>query len=641
MWDALYDSVFGTETQGAERLAGLTAAIDEGISALRLGATDAHLSEIVPQVVEAWESALAAHATLNDERLGDEQIRADRMYADVIPNLKRAGEAAELLQARALDHAREDLDSAITVEHQVTWAAAVMVLAVIAVGLILHKRIRRSVVRPLEALAAASKQVRHGDLSVRVGVVGPAELRMVAASFNEMVEQIADTERQLRHQALHDVLTGLPNRALALDRGNHALRRLRRQPGTVAAIVIDLDGFKKVNDSCGHSEGDAVLKDVAARVAECVRETDTSARLGGDEFLLIVEASLAEIEGIASRLVEATTGTRRFGATESFMSASVGVAVTRDADTDIEALVHDADIAMYRAKSDGGARWLLFDASFGDDVKRQVQLEAELRRAVTAGEFVVHYQPTVRLAGAEVCGAEALVRWQHPERGLLPPSAFIGVAERTGLIVPIGWHVLETACLQFERWRTAHSTPLTLSVNVSLRQLERDDFVERVVDILDRTGMPPHLLVLEITENTMASHHDVLASRLGQIREVGVRVALDDFGTGYSSLSYLRDLPVDILKVDKAFIDGVATMSNSTSLVAALIHIAHSLGLYVIAEGIEDNDQAATLINLGCEEGQGFLFYRPLPAHELELMLIAPAIQAARELHRSLPRSTA
>jgi diguanylate cyclase (GGDEF)-like protein/PAS domain S-box-containing protein len=424
-------------------------------------------------------------------------------------------------------------------------------------------------------------------------------------------------ENELARQALHDPLTGLPNRLLLLDRLSHALLRAGRHPGSAAVLFLDLDRFKIVNDSLGHGAGDRLLVDVARRLEGALRPTDTVARLGGDEFVVLCEEIAGEMEAvaIAQRVVDLFAEPFSLDDAEVFLATSVGIAMASRPDSEPEALIRDADSAMYRAKELGKGRFELFDAAMRAHTAERLATETALRRALERGELRLHYQPEVDVETRRVAGFEALVRWQHPTRGLLPPAEFVPLAEETGLIVPLGAWILRTACAEWVGWAEApEATLLTLSVNLSARQLAQPDLLVTVAGALEETGMPPDRLCLEITESAAMETGPTTLALLDELRALGVKLAIDDFGTGYSSLVHLRRFPVDLLKIDRTFVDGLGRTPQDASIAAAVISLAHALGLSVVAEGIETAAQLAVLADLGCDLGQGYLFARPEPA---------------------------
>jgi diguanylate cyclase (GGDEF)-like protein len=421
------------------------------------------------------------------------------------------------------------------------------------------------------------------------------------------------------HQAFHDSLTGLPNRAAFLDRLEHALAIAERSGSEVGVLFLDLDRFKTVNDSLGHTAGDELLVAVADRLQSCLRDGDTPARFGGDEFAVLLEGvgGSEEAELVAGRVLEKMRSPFNVHGRQLKVSASVGISTATRRGADV---LRDADLAMYRAKTSGRDRHAVFEPEMHEALVEQLELEADLRRAVDRDEFVVHYQPIVDLASGDILGAEALVRWDHPTRGLLAPGAFIPLAEETQLIVPIGRRVLREACLQAARWLARHGE-LTMAVNLSGTQLAQRDLVRDVADALRDSGLPAKHLTLEITETVLMGDDDATMNRLRELKALGVRLAVDDFGTGYSSLQYLRDFPLDILKVAKSFVDGIADEAQGAALARAIVELGDSCDLDVVGEGIELSEQREGLLELGCRLGQGFLFARPADPETIDALL--------------------
>ncbi|MGD0454967.1 MAG: bifunctional diguanylate cyclase/phosphodiesterase [Solirubrobacteraceae bacterium] len=431
---------------------------------------------------------------------------------------------------------------------------------------------------------------------------------------------VREKTRELSHQALHDSLTGLPNRALVLDRAEQMLARTARRPGGVAAaLYIDIDGFKHVNDNLGHAAGDQLLRIAGERLQRAVREQDTVGRLSGDEFVVLVEATPDQVspDVLADRLTETLREPVELGdAGKSFsVTVSIGVAVGQYATPDD--LLRDADLALYAAKAAGKDRYALFDASLYADAEGRLALEADLSTAVDEGQLFLLYQPIFDLARQRMVGVEALVRWRHPQRGVVPPASFIPLAEESRLIVPIGRWVLGEACRQAAAW-SAEGLALGISVNVSAYQLNRREFAEDVRAALESSGIAPSSLTLEITETALVRDVPAACERLQEVKALGVRVAIDDFGTGYASLSHLQRMPVDILKIDKSFVAALNDGGQSRELLAAILGVGQSLSLSVVAEGIEEHDQRATLEEMGCEMAQGFLLGHPGPPRDIE-----------------------
>jgi diguanylate cyclase (GGDEF)-like protein/PAS domain S-box-containing protein len=432
-------------------------------------------------------------------------------------------------------------------------------------------------------------------------------------------------EQQLHHQAFHDKLTGLPNRALFEDRVRHAVARARRSGDPIAVLFVDLDDFKTVNDSLGHAAGDDLLRQTAARLDESLRAADTAARLGGDEFAVLVEhvGQIEEIDRVATRLHEALERPFHVGEHEIFVRASIGIAVCRGAELADE-LLRNADTAMYAAKSAGKGRHEIFRPTMHADARKRLQLIGDLRRAVRDGEFTVDYQPLVALKDAGVLGAEALVRWEHPEYGRVPPADFVPLAEETGLILPIGEFVLREACRQAKTWQTMNpdAAPVYVSVNLSPRQFRPPGkLVGDVRAACDEAGLDPSRLMLEITESVLMHDRESAARDLQELRDLGVRIAIDDFGTGYSALSYLREFPIDIVKMDRSFVNELGRNRGDNALVRSVLELGEALDMEIVAEGIEDDRQLDSLRDLHCAIGQGFYFSRPLSAKQMTDLL--------------------
>ena len=432
-------------------------------------------------------------------------------------------------------------------------------------------------------------------------------------------------EADLAHQATHDPLTGLPNRVLLIDRLNQALARRERGGGAVGVLLLDLDRFKVVNDSLGHATGDAILGGVAARLLGAVRPGDTVARLGGDEFVVVCEEIYGEIEAVAvaDRLLAALSERFTVGDFELFLTASVGVALAPSAEVEASSLLRDADAVMYRAKERGRNRWEVFNDSLRAHVVERLAVETTLRQALERDdELVLHYQPVISLADGSVAGTEALIRWHHPKRGLVFPADFIGVAEESGLVVPLGRKVVAEACRQLAAWASRPGCEdLTIAVNLSARELTSPHFVRTVAGALADAGADASRLWFEITETALMEDLDRALPVLRGLRELGVQLWIDDFGTGYSSLEYLRRLPLDGLKVDRSFIADVATNTGDSAIVSGIVNLAHSLGLEALAEGVESSAQGAELTRMGYELAQGWHWSPACVATDLERWL--------------------
>jgi diguanylate cyclase (GGDEF)-like protein len=450
-----------------------------------------------------------------------------------------------------------------------------------------------------------------------MGLMAFGLVQVLARGRARALRMVEEKTGQLRHQALHDALTGLPNRALIMDRAEQMLAHARRNGTEASAMFMDLDGFKGVNDTFGHPVGDELLRTVAERIGGVLRETDTIGRLGGDEFVVLVEGGAAQI---AERILEVLREPFDLLGTGSEISltTSIGIATgDREAAKD---LLRDADIALYEAKGAGRNRYAEFRHEMHIAAHDRLALENDLRSAITRDELFLVYQPILDLDTGEVTAVEALLRWQHATRGLVPPTEFIALAEESGLIVEIGAWVLQTACRQAAAW-VAKGTPTRMSVNVSARQLDDPTLLGTVSDALRESGLDGERLILEITETALMRDPAAAADLLRQLKTHGLRVAIDDFGTGYSSLAYLQQLPVDSLKIDRTFIAASARSRESDPLIQTLIQLGRSLGLRTVAEGIEDEAQLAHLRELGCDAGQGYLFAPPLEVAALERVL--------------------
>jgi diguanylate cyclase (GGDEF)-like protein len=459
-------------------------------------------------------------------------------------------------------------------------------------------------------------------------IKGQVDGRLLARSINYAVER-KRVEVELAHQALHDALTGLPNRGLFLDRLAQALTRLGRHSSALAVLFCDLDRFKVVNDSLGHGAGDMLLIDVARRLEGVLRAGDTAARFGGDEFVILCEDIVGAHQAIAiaDRVSAALAAPFVLGDDEAFVRTSIGIAMATGQGARAEALLRDADAAMYRAKEKGGGVYEVFDDDMRARAVKRLETENALHRALERGEFLLHYQPQVSMATGAVAGVEALVRWKHPERSLVLPGEFIGSAEETGLILEIGEWALREACNQAARWSELgrEGPPLRMSVNLSARQVAHPDLVGMVGATLRDSGVDPATICLEITETAVMADMEDGIGVLDQLRALGVSLAIDDFGTGWSSLRALQRFPVDEVKIDKSFVDGVAIDPQEAAIVAAVISLSHALGLRTVAEGVESVAQVDRLRTLGCDTAQGYFFWRPVAPEDLTQLLSEPA----------------
>ena len=438
-----------------------------------------------------------------------------------------------------------------------------------------------------------------------------------------MVQDISARKRAedtVRHLAFHDVLTGLPNRALLKDRLSMALAQAHRQAGSVAVMFLDLDRFKLINDTLGHSVGDDLLRNVGQQLQKLLREGDTVARVGGDEFTLVLPAigGSTDVVKAAQRVLRSLREPRMLAGRDVQVTASLGVAVYPEDGRDAETLLRNADTAMYRAKERGKDTFEMYTSTMNTDGFQRLVLENSLRHALERREFTVYYQPQVELQSLTVVGLEALVRWEHPDRGIIGPDEFIHIAEETGQIVPLGDQVLRMACEQSRAWQDSGLPPLRLAVNLSARQFQQHDLVDTISTALNESGLPPDQLQLEITEHVAMHDAAFTVATLKRLRDMGVQIAIDDFGTGYSSLSYLKAFPINTVKIDRSFIRDITVDASDAAITRAIIAMAHSLNLSVTAEGVETPEQLAFLREAGCDEFQGYIFSKPVPAQAFE-----------------------
>jgi diguanylate cyclase (GGDEF)-like protein len=551
-----------------------------------------------------------------------------------------------------------DLYERITSYAQIL-AVVVATSTLLAFGI--SSRLRRMVADPVLKLAETARVVSENkDYSVRATVTSHDEVGVLIGAFNEMLTQIEareealtdsfreiqaaqnglfertqeleaanrDLEREIgereraeeraRVLAFHDALTGLPNRLLFNDRLRLALSQADRHHRKLAVLFVDLDRFKLINDSLGHSLGDILLRQVADRLITTVRHSDTVARLGGDEFTLL----LPELHGpedaarTARKILRTIRKPFSLEGREVFATPSIGIAMFPEDGEDVDTLLKNADTAMYRAKDEGRDNFQLYTSAMNVHALKRLSLESGLRRALPNQELRLWYQPVVNLADGEIHGFEALLRWQHPRLGLVPPSEFVPVAEATGLIVPIGPWVLRTACEQVRAWQETSQRPLSVAVNLSARQFEQADLIAQIKRALDETGLPPESLELEIVESSAMRNAESAIKTLAQIKNTGVRIAIDDFGVGYSSLSYLRRLPIDTLKIDRSFVRDITIDPGDAAIVTAVVGLARTLKLRVVAEGVETREQLDFLRTHRCDRMQGFLMSAPLPPAE-------------------------
>lgn len=615
---------------------------DAGFAALvARGYDDPRERELVERATRSWERARNYVFGLFDASPAPAPDAAGRFYDE-------EGEADEALAAlvkASLAERHVDQDAVVSRRQRELLFMISLLLASCALAVGVARWVRRSVALPLRELRAAARRFGAGNLSYEVSLDASGnEFAQVAEAFNDMATELRGSQAELAHQALHDGLSGLANRTLLYDRAEHALARGARDAESVSILFVDLDDFKSVNDSLGHAAGDALLVDVARRLDQTVRAVDTVARLGGDEFAVLLEgAGPEEAAGAAQRIIAVLAPPFDVGGRDVPVRVSIGAATSEPGSIDAADLLRKADIAMYRAKEEEPGGYRVFDLAHYGEALAQAELEADLRHAIEDSELEVHYQPIFDLASGRVSGVEALARWTHPQRGPIAPNEFIPLAERSRLIVSLGRYVLTRACRdmrQLLRDRGGQaSPPLSVSVNVSAIELMEDDFVAFVQQTLAASGVPAESLILEITESVLVRDNEATLERLRQLKAVGVRLAVDDFGTGYSSLAYIEHLPVDILKIDKTFIDQVGQPGDHADLATFIVSLGRRLQLATVAEGIEEAVQDEALLHMGCEFGQGYHYARPEPLASVRRLLADEQRQHRPEAAPALPVS--
>ncbi len=488
-------------------------------------------------------------------------------------------------------------------------------------------RLREQAVNLLEQeIITAETTQKTSDPHLKVLQQANANLVIATIEAHKLAEQIQMSKTHLDHLAHHDGLTDLPNRMLLHDRLGQAIESARRRGRKLALLFMDVDRFKNINDSLGHGVGDQLLQSVAKRLVECVRHSDSVCRQGGDEFIIL----LAEIEHAedaalsAQKVLTALAIPHRIDQHDLYISVSIGICIYPDDGSDATSLIKGADMAMYRTKENGGNDYTFFEQNMNTQAVKKLSTETDLQLALQRQEFVLYYQPKINLQSGEIVGVEALIRWRHPQHGLILPGQFIQIAEDCGLIVPIGAWVLREACKQAKAWQDSGFPPLPVAVNISAAQFRRKDFLESLAGILKDTGLAARYLELELTESVLMQDANVTVSMLKALKAMGAQLAIDDFGTGFSSLSYLKRFPIDTLKIDQSFMHDITkAMDNldDAALVTAVIGLGKSLNLCVIAEGVETHEQLVFLQNQGCSEGQGFYFSQPVSEKKMTTLL--------------------
>ncbi|MCE7984732.1 MAG: EAL domain-containing protein [Caldilinea sp. CFX5] len=513
----------------------------------------------------------------------------------------------------------------------------------------------RLITQRVAALEVAAHQIAAGQLTEPVAPSGIRELDAVGHSFNSMATQLRDSFARLEFSATHDALTGLPNRAAFQRLLTETIERYRLPthaatiepaPTHFAVLFLDLDYFKLLNDSLGHLAGDQVLVEIAGRLQSCVQDHGQVARFGGDEFVILLDpiTEPSEIEPIVQQILSTVRQPLTLEENTAFVSTSIGIVFSSHYATDADGILRNADTALYRAKANGKAVYEVFDDEMHREVRERLQLETDLRHALEQQQLAVYYQPIVDANTLTLVGVEALTRWRHPKLGMVPPSKFIPIAEETGLILPLGWWVLRTACQQMQQWRQQFADQnLVISVNLSTRQFLHPELLTQVQQILQETGLPPQALKLELTESLLISDRATMIARLLQLKALGVELSLDDFGTGYSSLSYLHHFPLDTLKIDRSFIQQILTDRQCRAVVESIVTMAHKLGMDVIAEGVETEDALSYLRDTACcEQIQGFLISAAVPPTEISQRLAKQTkatLSPIAEVHRTVKHS--
>ena len=523
----------------------------------------------------------------------------------------------------------------------IVWTAIVLFLSAA-----IHAVFRRRVLEPIQALIDASERVGRGQHTL-VDVRSGDELGLLTRAFNAMAEEVREEQEKLYRQANFDTLTGLPNRMMAVDRIHQAIHRARRGRARFALFFIDLDNFKSVNDSLGHAVGDELLVATGARVRATLRDADTVARLGGDEFLVLVPdvENDVQVEEIAERLIRAVSEPQMLGGRKVVARCSIGIAIFPDNGDSLQMLMANADNAMYQAKATRQGSAIFFTEEMNTRLRERMQTEQDLHVAIESGQLQLHFQPIFDGCGQQHRGAEVLLRWNHPERGLVSPADFIPLAEATGQIVAIGHWVLEQVCRCWLAWRKEGIEPGFLAVNISRMQF-RKRFSKRLLELMAFHGIPSHALELEITESVLLDDHQEVSEELNSLRAAGLKLSLDDFGTGYSSLSYLKRFRFDVLKIDRTFVGGLPDNADDVSLVKAILAMAKGLDLKVVAEGVENHEQLSFLQLQGCDLVQGYLLGRPMTEEMYSQYLSALRahvepiqLSAARSKHRRIGKS--
>lgn len=604
----------------------------EYLASLRILSTDPQFRNQVDRIeaqIQQYENGFLAFIEQHgrEGRLSSAH-KFRQAYVDTAVAIESSVEALHTAATKHALQTRNDVERAARVSR---WAAVAMVVLATVLGVVVASIVSQRITGSIAQLIAFSRRVAAGDFGARAPQGRADEFGILANAMNQMAEAIENSNvllessaDHLKHQATHDVLTGLPNRALLEDRLKQAISYADRYGRLMTVVFINLDGFKLVNDSLGHKAGDELLKVMAERMSQCLRSVDTVVRTSGDEFVIVLYDQPGDGTQVApalQRLLDAIAQPVQIGGQGVQVTGSLGVATYPADGADADALLMNAEAAMYRAKSSGRNNFQFYADEMNRAIRDKLTMREGLRSAIARGEFYLVYQPQVEMRSGRVIGAEALIRWQHPEHGLVSPVQFIPLAEETGLIVPIGEWVLRTACFQNKAWQDAGLPAISVSVNVSARQFRERTLIEQVAQALKDSGLDARFLELELTESLVMEDLEKALLSMKALRAMGVQFSIDDFGTGYSSLSALKRFPIARLKIDRAFVRDIPGDEEDKAIAKAIISLGHELNLKVIAEGVETEEQLEFLRTNGCDEMQGYLFSPPVPPTELPALI--------------------
>jgi len=584
----------------------------------------------IPEAQQRGE-AFAGEVSHHDHRDGNGGTYLEVLY----PVMASAGgvqdpllQSAEGPARKVIGHLRLGLTQAGLSEkiRGLVVSTVLFTSVLVALGSVLAIYLSRKITRPIARLTSATRDIAQGNFDRSIAINTTDEIADLASAFDYMRHSLRTYRDQLMHDAVHDVLTGLPNRALFIDRLKHTITTAKRRQGFFYAVLfIDLDGFKLINDSLGHTMGDQLIIEFGKKLLNCIRPGDTVARLGGDEFALLLEDISGEGNAlyVASRVKTALQEPFIVGGREVFITCSMGIALSSGNYDTPEQVIRDADTAMYQSKATSRSNFTVFEPAMHASAVERLLLETDLRRAIDRREFVTHYQPILSVESKCLVGFEALARWHHPDRGLIPPGSFIPLAEETGLIVAVERQILREACMQMKAWLDLFPGNRLnfISVNLAHKQILQPDLVEHVAGVLAETGLRPEHLKLEITENVLFENPESATKLLTKLRDLGVQLYIDDFGTGYSSLSYLHRLPIDGLKIDRSFVKRIGEKGENHAIIRTIMTLARDMNIEAVAEGVETTGQLAHIESLRCAYWQGFLFSKPVKSEEAQALI--------------------